>query len=206
MTIQLEWWQWVLPLVVACVIMGLYQGWRVMAVWTVGVYFSALVASALGPKLDLFVNKFLSVIGQFFAIAADQPEGSIETPKIEIASPWEPLATAGLFAGCVILSWWIARKLAAREGIGLLGHLIGGAFGAIAAILAMSAAFDYWSDYVERSGNPTAGGQVTVPQISIGVAALPDSNPLMGLAGMALGLFLLIIIVYTIWRAVRAAL
>jgi hypothetical protein len=206
MTIQLEWWQWTLPLIVALVVVGLYQGWRVMAIWTVGVYFSALVASKLGPKLDLLINKFFSVIGQFFAIAADREEGSIETPRIDIASPWEPLATAGLFVGLIFLAWWIARKLAAREGVGLLGHILGGAFGAVAAILAMSGAFDYWSDFVSRSGNPTSGSQLTVPQISIGVAALPDTNPLVGLAGLALGLFLLIIIVYTIWRVVRTAL
>ena len=206
MTIQLEWWQWTLPLVVACVVIGLYYGWRVMAIWTVGVYFSGLVASALGPKLDLFINKFFSVIGQFFAIATDREEGSINTPRIDIASPWEPVAAAGLFAGLVVLSWWVARKLTGREGVGLLGHILGGAFGAVAAILAMSGAFDYWSNFVARSGNPTSGTSVTVPQISIGVAALPNSNPLMGLAGLALGLFLLIIIVYTIWRVVRTAL
>ena len=52
-----------------------------------------------------------------------------------------------------------------------------------------------------RSGNnPT----VAVPQISVGVAGLPSTNPLVGMATMAIGLFLVIIIVYTIWRALRA--
>ena len=207
MTIQLEWWQWVLPAVIACVVLGLYMGWRIMAVWTVGVFFAGLVAGKLGPKLDLFINKFFSVLVQFFAIAADRDENSIQTPQVEIASPWEPLATALLFLGLIVLAWWVARRLAGRGDIGLLGHLIGGAFGGIAAVVALSGAFDYWSDFVKRSGsNPSGAAAVTVPQISIGVGGLPNNNPLMGLATVALGLFLLIIIVYTIWRVIRTAL
>ncbi len=207
MVIQLEWWQWILPAVVACVVLGLYMGWRVMAIWTVGIFFAGLVAGRIGPKLDLFINKFFSVLGQFFAIAANKDENSIHTPQVTIASPWEPVATAGLFFGLMLLAWWVAKKLAGREQIGLLGHLIGGAFGGIAAVIALSGAFDYWSDFVSRSGsNPSGTAAITVPQISIGVGGLPSANPLMGLGTVALGLFLLIIIVYTIWRVVRTAL
>src|SRR5215210_1928718 len=135
MTITLEWWQWVLPAVVACAVMGLYMGWRIMGLWLVGVFFSGLVAAKLGPKLDLFINKLFSVMGQFFAIAADKDESSITTPKIEIASPWEPFATGLLFLGLVVLSWWIARKLTGKGDVGLTGHLLGGVFGALAAIV-----------------------------------------------------------------------
>jgi hypothetical protein len=207
MTITLEWWQWIFPAVVACVAIGLYMGWKVMGLWTVGVFFSGLVAARLGPKLDLFINKFISVFAQFFAIAADKDESAIPAPSIDIASPWEPVGTAVLFLSLILLSWWIARRLASRDEIGLVGHLIGGAFGAIASVLAVSQAFDYWSDFVSRSGsNPTMGAAVTVPQISIGVAGLPSANPLVGMATIAIGLFLLIIIVYTIWRVVRSAL
>ena len=109
----------------ACVVLGLYMGWRVMAVWTVGVFFSGLVAGKLGPKLDLFINKFFSVMGQFFAIAADKDENSIHTPQVEIATPWEPVATAALFFGLVVLAWWVAKRLAGRDDVGLLGRLIG---------------------------------------------------------------------------------
>jgi hypothetical protein len=205
MIITLEWWQWVIPAVVACSVIGLYMGWRIMGLWTVGVFFSGLVAARLGPKLDLFLSKFLSVAGQFFAIAADKDESSITTPRITIASPWEPLATGGLFIALLMLSWWIARKLAARGDTGLLGHLLGGIFGALASIIGLSQSFDYWVDFVNRSGNPATGAAVTVPQISIGVAGLPNSNPLVGVATMAIGLFLLLVIVYTIWRAMRTA-
>ncbi len=176
MVIQLEWWQWVLPAVLACVALGLYMGWRVMAVWTVGIFFSGLVAGRLGPKLDLFINKILSVMGQFFAIAADKDENSIHPPQVEIASPWEPLATALLFLGLMVLAWWVARKLAGRDDVGLLGHLIGGAFGAIAAVIALSSAFDYWGDFVKRSGsNPAGAAALTVPQISIVYLLMRDA-------------------------------
>jgi len=206
MTITLEWWQWVLPAIVACFVIGLYMSWRVMGLWTVGVFFSGLVAARLGPKLDLFINKLFSVGGQFFAIAADKEESSISTPQISIASPWEPVGTGALFIALVILSWWIARKLASSGETGLVGHLIGGVFGALASIIGLSQGFDYWVDFVQRSGNPTAGvgASLTVPQISVGVAGLPESNPLVGLATVAIGLFLLMVIVYTIWRALRA--
>jgi hypothetical protein len=206
MTITLEWWQWVLPAIVACFVVGLYMGWRVMGLWTVGVFFSALVAARLGPKLDLFINKLFNVGGQFFAIAADKEETSISTPQITIASPWEPVGTGVLFVALVVLSWWIARKLASSGEVGLIGHIIGGVFGVLAAIIGLSQGFDYWVDFVQRSGNPTAGvgASLTVPQISVGVAGLPESNPLVGMATVSIGLFLLLVIVYTIWRALRA--
>lgn len=207
MVITLEWWQWIIPAVAACAVVGLYMGWKIMGLWTVGVFFSGLVAAKLGPKLDKLINETFKVAGQFFAIAADKDENSIRPPQIEIASPMEPVATALLFLGLVVLSWWIARKLAAQADIGLLGRLIGGAFGALAAIVALSQAFDYWAAFVSRSGANLSGStSVTVPQVSVGVAGLPSSNPLVGLAPLAIGLFLLIIIVYTIWRALRAAL
>ncbi len=208
MTITLEWWQWVLPAVIAAAVVGLYMGWRIMGLWTVGVFFSGLVAAKLGPKLGLLINKLFSVIAQFFAIAAGKDENSVSAPHITIASPFEPIATGALFIALVVLSWWIARKLAGRgSDIGLLGHLIGGIFGGLAAIVALSQTFDYWSDFVQRSGTSTGGtAAVTVPQVSLGVASLPAQNPLVGLATVAIGLFLLIIIVYTIWRAVRTAL
>jgi hypothetical protein len=203
MVIALEWWQLVLPLVVAAVAAGFYMGWRIMGLWTVGVFFSGLVAAKMGPKLDLFINKFLNVGGQFVAIATDKPDGSIPTPQITIASPLEPLATGGLFILLVILSWWIARRLASRGGGGIFDSIIGGLFGAVAAVIAISQGFDYWASYVQRSGNnPTS----TAPQVTVGIAAMPASNPLGGIATGAIGLFLLIIIVYTIWRAVKAAL
>ncbi|MFL5733058.1 MAG: hypothetical protein ACJ78Q_07625 [Chloroflexia bacterium] len=206
MTISLEWWQWVLPAIVACAITGLYMGWRVMGLWTVGVFFSGLVAARLGPKLDLFINKLISVAGQFFAIAAGKDETSVHTPKIAIASPIEPLATGALFIALVVLSWWIARKLGGPTDGNLIGRLVGGVFGALAAVIGLSQAFDYWVDFVKRSGaNPTTGASVTLPQISIGVAGLPNSNPLVGFATISIGLFLLLVIVYTIWRALRTA-
>jgi hypothetical protein len=202
MVIALEWWQLVLPLVVAAVVAGFYMGWRIMGLWTVGVFFSGLVAAKMGPKLDLFINKFLNVGGQFVAIATDKPDGSIPTPQITIASPLEPVATGGLFAALVILSWWIARRLAARGGSGIIDSLIGGLFGAVAAVIGLSQGFDYWTDYVQRSGNnPTSAA----PQVTVGIAAMPAANPLAGISTGAIGLFLLIIIVYTIWRAVKAA-
>jgi hypothetical protein len=180
------------------------MGYRVMGLWTVGVFFSGLVAARLGPKMDLFINKFLNVGGQFFAIAADKPESSITTPTVNITSPWEPVATGGLFLFLVMLSWWVARRLASGE-TGLLGRVVGGAFGGLAAIIGLSQGFDYWADFVQRSGaNPSVGASLTVPQVSIGVAGLPSSNPLVGLATVAIGLFLLLVIVYTIWRAMRA--
>jgi hypothetical protein len=202
MTITLEWWQWMLPAVFLAVVAGIYVGWKVMGLWTLGVFFSGLVAAKIGPKLDLIFSKLLSVMGQFAAIATDKPEDSVHTPTVQIASAWEPVATGALYLVLIIFSWWVARRLAGRGG-GLLEGRLGGVFGGLASVLALSQAFDYWSDFVKRSGNnPTA----VTPQISIGMEALPATNPLLGMATVAFGLFLLIVIVYTIWRAVKAAL
>ncbi len=205
MTITLQWWQWTMPAIVACAIIGLYMGWRIMGLWTVGVFFSGLVAARLGPKLGQLTTKLLSVGGQFFAIATGKDEATISTPKVTIASPWEPVAIAVFFAGLLWLSWIIARRLTNKDEIGLLGHLLGAAFGALASLIALSQGFDYWADFIRRSGaNSNSGAAVTVPQVSIAIAGIPSTNPLVGLATGAIGLFLLLIIVYTIWRALRA--
>src|SRR5687768_8489259 len=206
MVINLEWWQWLLPAVIAAAGVGVYMGWRIMAIWTLGVYFSGLAAHFMGPKLEKLINKFLSVFAQFFAIATDRDESTISSPQIDIASPWEPFATAVLFVSLVFFSWWIARKLTGRGELGLVGHLLGGVFGGFAAVLGLSQALNYWSDFVVRSGsNPSTGAGITVPQISVGVAPLPDANPLATMAGPIMGLFLLMIIVYTVWRVFRTA-
>ena len=172
---KLEWWQWVLGLsaVFLAVVAGLYMGWKIMGLWTIGVFFSGLVAAKLGPKLDLLLNKFFSVLWQFTGIATDKPEETIPTPQIEIASPWEPMATAILFLMLVVFAWWVARELATRGG-GLLDSLIGGIFGALASILALSQAFDYWADFVRRSGNNPSS---VTPQVTVGVAALHPPTP-----------------------------
>src|SRR4051812_2237073 len=112
MSITLDWWQWVLPAIIASAIVGLNKGWRIMGLWTVGVFFSGLAAARIGPKLDVLLTKLLSVGGQFFAIATDKSETSVSTPQIQIASPWEPVATGLLFLALVFLSWWVARRLA----------------------------------------------------------------------------------------------
>jgi hypothetical protein len=205
MTITLEWWQWVIPAIIAAGVVGLNKGWKVMGLWTIGVFFSGLAAARIGPKLDLLLTKLLSVGGQFFAIATDKPETSVSTPQIQIASPWEPISTGLFFLALVMLSWWVARRLAGSgSDVGLLGRLMGAAFGALAATLGLSQAFDYWADFVSRSGANPTGAQVTVPQVSVGIAGLPSTNPLIGLATGAIALFLLLVIVYTIWRALRA--
>src|SRR5436853_6987603 len=104
MTITLEWWQWVLPAVVACAVVGLYMGWRIMGLWTVGVFFSGLVAARLGPRLDRLLTKLLNVVGQFFAIATDSDESKVSTPQVSIASTSKPVAIALFFAALVWLS------------------------------------------------------------------------------------------------------
>ena len=206
MIINLEWWQWLLPAVIASAVMGVYMGWRVMAIWTVGVYFSGLIAHALGPKLERLINKVLSVFAQFVALAMDREESAVSSPTIDIASPWEPFATGIFFVTLVFLSWWVARRLTGRGELGLLGHLLGGVFGGLAAIVGLAQGLNYWSDFVARSGsNPSGGAGLTVPQISIGVAPLPDSNPLATMICPLMGLFILLILVYTFFRVFRKA-
>ncbi|MEO6457755.1 MAG: hypothetical protein ABIO92_05720 [Chloroflexia bacterium] len=206
MIINLEWWQWLLPLVIASAVMGVYMGWRVMAIWTMGVYFSGLIAHTMGPKLERLINKVLSVFAQFVALAMDRDESAISSPTIDITSPWEPFATGIFFVSLVFLSWWVARKLTNRGELGLLGHLLGGVFGGLAAIVGLAQGLNYWSDFVARSGsNPSGGAGLTVPQISIGVAPLPDNNPLATMICPLMGLFILLILVYTFWRVFRKA-
>jgi hypothetical protein len=176
---------------------------RIMALWTVGVFFSGLVAGWFGPRLDLFINKLFRVFAEFFALATEKDESSIPTPTIEIPSPFEPVVTGVLYIALVVLSWWIARKLASRGEGGLGNALLGGLFGALASVIALSQILGYWADFARRSGSPDTHAAIVVPEISINLGGPAGSNPLVGLGTVAVGLFLLVIIVYTIWRTVR---
>ena len=115
MTITLDWWQWVLPAIIASAIVGLNKGWRIMGLWTVGVFFSGLVAARIGPKLDVLLTKLLSVGGQFFAIATDKTETSISTPQIHDRIPVG--AGGDRFAiPCTRVPVVVGRQAAGRRG------------------------------------------------------------------------------------------
>src|SRR4028118_35289 len=115
MTITLEWWQYILPAFVACAVVGLYMGWRVMGLWTVGVFFSGLVAARLGPTPDPSAPESFAARAGRCALAADKDRAAIPTPQVSIASPWEPVATGMLFVALIVISRRVGRHLSGRR-------------------------------------------------------------------------------------------
>lgn len=175
------WWALSLGLLAFLYVSGLLAGWRVMAIRAVGLFFGGLVAARLGPKVELIVSNLFGV--------------TLQSPGNGIIVPWEPVATAALYVFLVAVSWWVGGKLADANGLGWFGHLTGGLLGALAFIVGLSQTLDYWRDFTQRSGVAVTSG---------GVYALGDR--IGGFVSLAIGLLLLIIIVYSVWRTIRVTL
>src|SRR5436305_14171506 len=94
MVLTLDWVIVEMAFVVATALLGFLIGWKYMAIWTIGVFFASLVASKLGPKLMLVVNKLISVGAQFLAIMLGGPENSVSAPTVASSAAQLPLATA----------------------------------------------------------------------------------------------------------------
>ena len=57
MVINLNWVIIELAFVLATALLGFMIGWKYMAIWTVGVFFSTIVASKIGPRLVLLLEQ-----------------------------------------------------------------------------------------------------------------------------------------------------
>jgi hypothetical protein len=205
MVISLDWGIVEAAFVVATALLGFMIGWKYMAIWTVGVFFSTIVASKIGPKLGLLINKVFSVGAQFFAIATGRDENAVSAPTIAIPETLMPLAIAVFFLLLVLFSYWIARKLGNPVAIGLLGKIMGAIFGGLGTILALSEITSYYQQYVAANGgrDPLATGfTLSIPTVSVGVGGAPTFD-WASMGTLAIALFLVLLIVYTIWRVVR---
>jgi hypothetical protein len=204
MTISLDWGIVEAAFVVATALLGFMIGWKYMAIWTVGVFFATIVASKIGPKLGLLINKLFSVGAQFFAIATGRDENAVTAPTIAIPDTLMPLAIAVFFLFLVLFAFWLARKLGNGIAIGLLGKIMGAIFGGLGTILALSEITNYYQQYVAASGNdPLATGfRLDIPTVTVGVGGSPTFD-WASMGTLAIALFLVLLIVYTIWRVVR---
>lgn len=194
--------------VLATFFLGLFAGWKYMAIWTVAVFFATMAADAIGPKLGLLINKFLSVGAQFLAIGLGRPDNSVSAPSVAISDTQLPLAQAILFLVLVLFTIWIARKLGNKIAVGLLGLLMGGVFGALGTIIALGKLADYYKSYVAKGGNDFLANSLnlTLPGVTLGSTAGSGAASWSGLVGVALAAFLMLFVVYVIWRVVRAVL
>jgi len=204
MVISLDWGIVEAAFVVATALLGFMLGWKYMAIWTVGVFFSTIVASKIGPKLALLINKLFSVGAQFLAIATGRDENAVSAPTIAIPETLLPLAIAVFFLLLVLFAFWIARKLGNAIAVGLLGKIMGAIFGGLGTILALSEITTYYQQYVTASGNnPLATGfTLSIPTVSVGVGGAPTFD-WASMGTLAIALFLVLLIGYTIWRVVR---
>ncbi|MGI8588423.1 MAG: hypothetical protein ACR2M0_12180 [Chloroflexia bacterium] len=205
MVINLDWLLVEAAFVVATALLGFIIGWKYMAIWTVGVFLSTLVAAKIGPKLELLLNKLIAVIAQFLGIALNGNENALKAPSVGIPDNILPLATAGFFLFLVLFSYWVARKLGNNVDVGIVGKIVGTVFGALGAILALSEISSYYQQYVAKSGRDPLSGAInlSVPSLVIDVGGPSGATNWSSLGTLAIALFLLLLVVYTIWRVVR---
>ncbi len=208
MVFTVDWLYIEVAFVIATFFLGLFVGWKYMAIWTVAVFFATMAADAIGPRLGLLINKFLSVGAQFIAIGTGKPEGSISAPSIAISDAQLPLAQAILFLVLTLFTIWVARKLGNKRDVGLLGLLTGGIFGALGTVIALGKLADYYKSYVAKSNNDFLANSLnlTLPGVTFGSANGSGAGSWAGLGGIALAAFLMLFIIYVIWRVVRTVL
>jgi hypothetical protein len=205
MTINLDWVLVELAFVVATALLGFLVGWKYMAIWTVGVFFSSIVADKIGPNLMLLINKMIGVGAQFLGIATTGNENSVTAPTVTLTEAQQQLAIAGFFLFLVLFSYWIARKLGNGIDVGLLGKIVGAIFGGLGTVFVLSVLSQYYQSFATKNGSdPLAGNlNLSVPTVSIGLGGTSGAADWVGLGTLAIALFLLLLVVYTIWRVVR---
>ena len=208
MVITLDWVIIEVAFVVATALLGFLIGWKYTAIWTVGVFFATIVASKLGPRLMELINKLLSVGAQFLAIGLGRSETSINAPTISIPDAQLPLATAVFFVLLTFFAAWIANKLGNNIAVGLLGKIMGAIFGALGTILILSEVSNYYQQFVAKNGSdPLANSlHLGIPTITLGFGGQSGAADWAGLGTLAVALFLMLLIIYTIWRVVRTVL
>jgi len=200
MVINLNWVIIELAFVLATALLGFMIGWKYMAIWTVGVFFSTIVASKIGPRLVLLLNKMLSVGAQLLGITLNGSETSVKAPSISVPDSQLPLLVAAFFLFLVFFAYWVARRLGNSIDVGLLGKIMGAIFGGLGALIALSEVSNYYNDFVARNGSdPLAGTLSLNPSLTIGVGA----GDLAGYGTMAMALFLILLVIYVIWRVAR---
>ncbi len=206
MALTLDWGVIETAFVVATALLGFLIGWKYMAIWTVGVFFATQIASRLGPKLMELINALLGAAVQFFAIMVGKPEGSIPSPTIVISDANVPMATGLFFLFLISIAVWISRALGNNINVGLLGKTMGAIFGGLGTILILSEVSNYYQQYVALGGrDPLAGTlHLAIPALTIGgQSGAPNWA---GLGTIAIALFVLSLVIYTIWRVVRTVL
>ncbi len=205
MTIGLDWVLLEVAFVVATALLGFLVGWKYMAIWVVGVFFSAIVADKIGPRLLLLTNKILGVGAQFLGIAINGNENGLKAPTVVLNDAQQQLAVAGFFLFLVLFSYWIARKLGNGIAVGLLGKIMGAVFGALGTIYSLSVVSNYYKDFVTKNGSDPLANNFTlgIPTITLGLGGNSGAQDWAGLGTLAIALFLMLLVVYTIWRVVR---
>ncbi len=82
---------------------------------------------------------------------------------------------------------------------------MGAVFGALGTVLVLSQITNYYQSFVANNGSdPLAGNlALNIPTITLGFSGTPDASPWAGLGSLAIALFLMLLVIYVIWRVVR---
>ncbi|MDQ2806727.1 MAG: hypothetical protein M3Z04_07390 [Chloroflexota bacterium] len=208
MTLNIDWLWLEVAFVVATAFLGFLIGWKYMAIWVVGAVFSAIVADRIGPRLVLLINKIIGVGAQFLGIALNGNENEIKAPTVAFSDAQQQLAVAVFFLLLVLFSAWIARKLGNSMAVGLLGKIMGLIFGALGTVFTLSVISGYYQQFVAKNGSDPLTGALALdlPTVAVGLGGSSGAQNWASLGTAAIALFLLLFVVYVIWRVVRTVL
>lgn len=205
MTLNIDWVWLEVAFVVATTFLGFLVGWKYMAIWVVGVFFSSIITEKIGPRLMLLINKMIGVGAQFLGIATSGDENSVKAPTVVFSDAQQQLAVIGFFLFLVLFSYWVARKLGNGADIGIMGKLMGAIFGALGTVLTLSYLSTYYQTFVTKNGSDplSKSAALDLPTIAVGLNSSSGAQNWASLGTIAIALFLLLLILYTIWRVVR---
>jgi hypothetical protein len=224
MAITLNWELLQFALVLTFFLVGLFAGWKYLVIWTLGIYFAGLASDAVGPRLERLINKLLATGVSFASVFSDPgtpaaatptpvgacncgtpaTTGGLVAPQITIAPSDLPLWQIGfLLLIAVPIATLVARRYGSMGGVGIIGRLAGGIFGAAGGILLLAKLTDYWRLWVADHGDPLANFNLNLalPPIVVGGSSTVVNWSQLGI--YALIITLALIVAYAFWRALR---
>jgi len=174
-------------LIVPGLVYGIRRGWQEEGFTAIGL---GIAVTALGDGfaqfLVLLVNRVISIFPLGVAIILNRPAEEWPSLSDEVISWEDPWVKAVAFAVIALVAYRAGTILGRRQGVGLLGRIAGGLFGAMNIILILAKVLEI--------SRPLEQDTVVDPP-TVTILGMPSDmlkGVIVGLIGLIIGLFLLL--------------